>query len=61
MKLTKIAGGSCGRDDCPTISATDRETLAIQGYKLDMQAPEGEAIVEVPMEVFQEAARALGR
>lgn len=60
MKLTQISGGTCGRDDCPTIFTTDRGTLAIQGYTLDKPTPEGESIVEIPAEVLHEAARALG-
>lgn len=60
MTLTRIAGGSCGRDDCPTVFATDRGTLAIQGGLIDRQAPEGEAVVEIPETVLREAVRALG-
>lgn len=44
MKLTQIAGGDCGRDDCPTIFTTA-----------------GEAVVEIPLAVFQEAIRAPGK
>jgi hypothetical protein len=32
MNLNQIAGGDCGRDDCPTIFTTDRGTVAVQGY-----------------------------
>jgi hypothetical protein len=60
MKLTLIAGGICGRDDCPTIFTTDRGTLAIQGYNVDHQAPEGESVVEIPEALLREAVRALG-
>jgi hypothetical protein len=60
MKLTPIAGGACGRDDCPTVFTTDRSTLAIQGYTVDKQVPEGESVVEIPMDVLREAVRALG-
>jgi hypothetical protein len=60
MKLTKIGGGSCGRDDCPTVFTTDRGTLAVQGYTVNMQVPEGESVVEIPAEVLREAIRALG-
>lgn len=61
MKLTRVAGGDCGRDDCPTIFTTDRNTIAIQGYIVHKITPAGEAVVEVPMTVFEEAVRALGR
>jgi hypothetical protein len=59
-QLTRIAGGSCGRDDCPTIFATDRDTLAVQGYDIARDTPPGESIVEVPIDVLKEAIRALG-
>jgi hypothetical protein len=60
MKLTQIAGGDCGRDDCPTIFTTDHGTLAVQGYVVDKLTPDGEAVVEIPLAVFQDAVRALG-
>ena len=61
MGLTRIAGGDCGRDDCPAIFATDNGTIAVQGYILRRNTPAGEAIVEIPISVFEEAARALRR
>ena len=61
MNLTQVAGGDCGRDDCPTIFTTDRGTIAVQGYVVDRLTPDGEAVVEIPLAVFQDAARALGR
>jgi hypothetical protein len=60
MNLTQIAGGNCGRDDCPTIFTTDRGTLAVQGYTVDKLTPDGEAVVEIPLAVFRDAVRALG-
>ena len=60
MKLTIIAGGNCGRDDCPAVFMTDRGTLAVQGYIMDMKVPQGESVVEIPAEVLREAVRALG-
>jgi len=59
VKLTRIAG-NCGRDDCPTISTTDRGTIAVQGYTLDYSTPPGESVVEIPQDVLREAFRALG-
>jgi hypothetical protein len=47
--LTRIAGGDCGRDDCPAVFTTDRGTVAIQGYDIDRKTPAGESIVEVAM------------
>ncbi len=61
MELTRIVGGECGREDCPTIFTTDKDTIAVQGYIVHKETPAGEAVVEIPIAVFQEAARALGR
>jgi hypothetical protein len=59
--LTQIAGGSCGRDDCPTIFATSRRSIAVQGYTtIQRDLPDGEAIVEIPEAVLREAFSALG-
>lgn len=59
-QLTLIAGGSCGRDDCPAVSTSDRGTVAVQGYDLARETPAGESVVEVPVAVLREAVRALG-
>ncbi|MGH3618977.1 MAG: hypothetical protein ACRDQV_13310 [Pseudonocardiaceae bacterium] len=42
MELTRIAGGDCGRDDCPTIFTTDNDTIAVQGYLMHKETPAGE-------------------
>jgi hypothetical protein len=47
MELTLIAGGDCGRDDCPAIVMTDNGTVAIQGYLLNKKTPADEAVVEI--------------
>lgn len=60
MELRQVAGGNCGRDDCPTIFITDRGTIAILGYLVDKETKDGEAVVEIPVEVLREAIRALG-
>lgn len=60
MNFVRIAGGDCGRDDCPTVFTTDRGTIAVQGYVIDKRTPDGEAVVEIPLTVLQDAARALG-
>ena len=59
-QLTRIAGGNCGRDDCPTIFTTDRGTVAVQGDNIDRETPAGESVVEIPVDVLKEAVRALG-
>jgi hypothetical protein len=61
MKLTQIADGDCGRDDCEGIFTTDRDTVVIRGALLDMKAAPHEGVVEVSMPLFLEAVRALGR
>ncbi|MFC5720313.1 hypothetical protein ACFP1Z_09080 [Streptomyces gamaensis] len=68
MKLTLIAGGSCSgagngdcdSGDCPSVFATDRGTIAVQGHDVDHETPEGESMVEIPQELLREAARVLG-
>jgi hypothetical protein len=60
MELTRIAGGDCGRDDCPTVFTTDTGSIAVQGYIVDRETPPGEAVVEIPASVLREAVRALG-
>ncbi|MEV7772948.1 hypothetical protein [Kitasatospora sp. NPDC086791] len=62
MERTRIAGGApdCRNDDCPTVYATDRGTIAVQGDILERQTPEGEAVVEIPEGVLREAFHALG-
>lgn len=60
MEFTKIAGGNCGRDDCPTIFTTETGKIAVQGDVVDKETPSGEAVVEIPMDVLREAFRALG-
>jgi hypothetical protein len=55
MKLTKIKG-ACRDDTCPTLYATDRGTIVVQGYVVrdsDVTVPEGEALVEVPAELLE--------
>jgi hypothetical protein len=59
VELTKIAG-ECNDGPCPTIYRSDRRTAGVQGYALQgPDTPDGEAVVEVPIRVLLEAARAL--
>jgi hypothetical protein len=59
--LDRVAGGSCGENDCPTVFATSRGTLAIKGdRRLDVETADHEAVVEVPISLIREAMRALG-
>jgi hypothetical protein len=63
MKLTHVAGeGDCGKEDCPNIYTTNRGTILVQGYTATdhgLALPSGEGVVEIPLPIFQEAARAL--
>ncbi len=59
VELTKIAS-DCYRGDCPTVSLTDRGTAAIQGDVLQAETPGGEGVIEIPLKLLLEAARALG-
>lgn len=59
--LTPIAGGDCGRDDCPTFYTTGSdEKVAIKGYPIESDPATGETTVEFPTELLKEAVRALG-
>lgn len=61
MKMVKIAG-DCDNDDCPAVHVTDRGTVAVQGLLLDdtgaVRPSLGEAVVEIPLDLLVEAARA---
>ena len=66
LELTYVAGGpgSCAGDTCPTVYASNRGTLVVQGYQLDradlaVDVPGGEDIVEIPLELLKTAARQL--
>jgi hypothetical protein len=60
VDLTKIAEANCKDGDCPAVYRTGRGTIAVQGYRLNHSAPDGEAVVEIPAELLTEAVRALG-
>jgi hypothetical protein len=60
MKLTQIAGGDCGRDDCEGIFRTDRDTVVVRGDLFELKAAPHEGVVEVSLPLFLEAVRALG-
>lgn len=59
--MVQIAG-DCKGDDCPKVFTTDRNSIVVQGDLVtSMTSSEGEAVVEIPRAVWEEAARALGR
>jgi len=55
MNLTKIAASDCKDGDCPAVYRTDRGAIGVQGYLLDRPTPEGEGLVEIPVELLVEA------
>ncbi|GAA1440361.1 hypothetical protein GCM10009602_12960 [Nocardiopsis tropica] len=64
MKLTRLAGECPDGVTCPTVFASDRGTIIVQGYTLapgdltEIPLPEGESAVEIPLSLLKEAARA---
>ena len=66
MKLTRVSGNEeCKNGNCPTVYRSDRGTLVVQGYTVvsddaeGLTLPAGESLVEIPLDVLQDAARAL--
>ncbi|MEE2039073.1 hypothetical protein Q8791_17815 [Nocardiopsis sp. CT-R113] len=66
MELTPLAGECTNRRTCPTVYASDRGTIVVQGYTLAAEdlagitLPEGENAVEIPLSLLREAARVHG-
>ncbi|PSK96327.1 hypothetical protein CLV63_112212 [Murinocardiopsis flavida] len=64
MRLTRIAGECPDGVTCPTVFATDRASIVVQGYELaadelaKITLPSGETAVEIPVSLLKEAARA---
>ena len=51
----------CGSAACPTVYQSDRGTLVVQGYAVPAEVagfelPEGELMVEIPVELLKQAA-----
>jgi hypothetical protein len=55
VRLTQLRG-ACQGGTCPTLYATDRGTLVVQGYMVTdaegVNVPAGETLVEVPAELL---------
>jgi len=54
----KVVVGGCFDGTCPTIYATERGTVVIQGQQIndsDVTLGEGEVLVEIPAELLKEA------
>lgn len=59
VKLTRLVG-ECDEGECPTLYATDRGTLVVQGGLLTdhgREVPAHEALVEIPVELIRKAVR----
>jgi hypothetical protein len=62
MQLRRLAG-NCFDGTCPTLYATDRGTIVVQGYLVDdaevrdsdVELGDGEALVEIPAELLARA------
>lgn len=57
MSLRVIAK-VCDKKDCPTLYATDKGTVLVQGYTGEehgLKVPEGEGVVEIPVELLKKA------
>jgi hypothetical protein len=56
----EIIAGDCKSDDCPKVYRPTDGMVPVQGYRRsDITTPEGEAVVEIPVSILLEAARAL--
>ncbi|MGW3113532.1 hypothetical protein [Streptomyces sp. NPDC001091] len=59
MKVRKLVT-TCENGDCPTLYATDRGTLLVQGgvpADHGLRVPAHETLVEIPMELIRKAIR----
>ncbi|MCL7497469.1 MULTISPECIES: hypothetical protein [Streptomyces] len=59
MKVTKLVS-TCDIKDCPTIYATDRGTLLVQGETPadhGLEIPAHETVVEIPAELVHDLIR----
>ncbi|MCO8275969.1 hypothetical protein M1L60_35865 [Actinoplanes sp. TRM 88003] len=59
--VTKTLASMCGVGSCPTVYGTDSDTVVVQGYemtgeKAGVEVPDGERLVEIPVEVLLAAA-----
>lgn len=55
--IPRLVTSLCGHGSCPTIYATDRDTVLIQGSAATgVTVPDGELLVEIPRALLLEAA-----
>ncbi len=60
----EVVAKLCPAADCPTVYRTGHGTLLVQGYRVTpadvgLNPPEGEVVVEVPVELLRAAAHAV--
>ncbi|MCM4084778.1 hypothetical protein [Paractinoplanes hotanensis] len=60
LRLHALAS-NCSSGSCPTVYSTDRATIVVQGYAVSgenagVEVPDGERLVEIPVEVLLAAA-----
>ncbi|MET7396950.1 hypothetical protein ABZS66_26050 [Dactylosporangium sp. NPDC005572] len=54
----RLVSSLCGGGSCPTVYATDRDTVLVQGNAVTgFAVPDGELLVEIPRDLLIEAAR----
>ncbi|MBQ0983490.1 hypothetical protein KBZ10_02860 [Streptomyces sp. F63] len=59
MRVTKLAS-TCENGDCPTLYATDRDTILIRGetpVDHGLALPAHETVVEIPVELLRKVLR----
>jgi hypothetical protein len=64
--VLRAIANECSGGDCPTVYATDRGTVVVQGYLLQAEAagisvPDGESLVEIPLDLLGTAVRNLSQ
>jgi hypothetical protein len=64
LTLHQLAWSPCGAGSCPTVFATDRDTIVVQGYAVapstaGVTIPEGELLVEIPRWLLLNSVEAL--
>jgi hypothetical protein len=53
----KVIAGGCFDGTCPTIYATDRDTVVVQGKQVsdsEVALGDGEVLVEIPAELLKQ-------
>jgi hypothetical protein len=60
----RAVANRCASGNCPTVYVSGSGTLVVQGYAVSAESagvdlPDGETMVEIPLELFTEAVRNL--